>query len=450
MSSELHRTIARVDGLDRPPSGDIDRTVSHQGHRLSVVVSNLSAPEINRLGIELANRGVLRKYVRPYINRRRWWERMVERTPGIGALYAGTLGRRTPPDGLPLNDIVEAGVAQDFAGAAVGRLPLLPREWRRRTAHELILAAERAVARKAGEFAAGADLAVASYGTGRYAFEAIRRSGGRAILSYPIAHNRYQARLYAEEAELAPEFAAALPRIDLLPAEYSERLERECELADRILVGSSFVRQSFVESGYDARKIAVTPYGVDTQRFTPRAAPRKDSTFRLLFVGQIGQRKGISYLFEAYELFRKPDSELHVVGTFSNGREVYDRYAPLYRHTPNVPQPQLPALYHDADVFVFPSLIEGMPLVVLEAMACGIPVIATPNGPADIVRDGIDGFLVPIRDPEAIARRLNQLYRDPALRAQMGRNAREQALRHTWQTYARRAADAVLEAATTP
>ena len=76
---------------------------------------------------------------------------------------------------------------------------------------------------------------MASYGTGRYAFEAIRRAGGRAILSYPIAHNRYQAKLYAEEAERAPEFAAALPRIDLLPAEYSDRLERECDLADRII-----------------------------------------------------------------------------------------------------------------------------------------------------------------------------------------------------------------------
>jgi len=303
--------------------------VSTDARRPAVVVANLSAPEINRLGIELARRGVLRKYVRPYVNRRRWWERLIEHTPGIGKLYAGTLGRRTPPDGMPLNAIVEAGIAQDFAGAAVGRLPLLRREWRRHTAHGLILAAERAVARKAGELAAGADLAVASYGTGQYAFEAIRRGGGRAVLSYPIAHNRYQARLYAEEAERAPEFAAALPRIDLLPAEYSARLDRECELADRIIVGSSFVRQSFIESGYDARKIAVTPYGVDTERFMPRTGPRDDGTFRLLFVGQIGQRKGMSYLLKAYELFRKSDSELHLVGTFSGGREVYDRYTPL-------------------------------------------------------------------------------------------------------------------------
>jgi glycosyltransferase involved in cell wall biosynthesis len=91
-----------------------------------------------------------------------------------------------------------------------------------------------------------------------------------------------------------------------------------------------------------------------------------------------------------------------------------------------------------------------MPLVVLEAMACGLPVITTTHGAGEIVRDGIDGFFVPIRDPEAIAARLEQLHRDPALREQMGRNAREQAMRHTWSAYAQRAADAVLGVATEP
>jgi glycosyltransferase involved in cell wall biosynthesis len=411
----------------------------------SVLVSNLSAPEINRLGVELARRGVLHGYVRPYVNRRRWWERSLERAPGIGAMYERTLGRRSPPPGLPLDKVIEAGVIQDFAAAAVGRLPFAAHDWRRRTAHDLIYAAERQVAKEAGRLTDGADVVVASYGTGRYAFDAVHRSGGRAVLSYPIAHNRYQQRFYAEEAELAPEFAAALPKMDKLPPEYSERLDAECEVADRIIVGSDFVRRSFIEVGYDSRKIAITPYGVDTERFRPRPEPRRDGVFRALFVGQIGQRKGMSYLFRGYEQFRRSDSELHVVGTFGSGHEVYARFEGIYRYTPNVPQKDLPSLYHQADVFVFPSLIEGMPLVVLEAMACGVPVITTTHGPGEIVRDGIDGFFVPIRDSEAIATRLEQLYRDPSLREQMGRNAREQALRHTWDAYVQRAAEAVLQ-----
>lgn len=408
------------------------------------MVCNLSAPEINRLGVELARRGVLHKYVRPYANMQRWWERSLAHAPGVGKLYERTLGRRTPPPGLPLDKVIEAGVAEDFAAAGVGRLPFFAPDWRRRKTHELIFAAEREVARKAGRLADGAGVVVASYGTGRYAFEAVHRAGGRAVLSYPIAHNRYQKQLYAEEAEHAPEFAAALPRMEWLPQDYSDRLEQECETADRIIVGSSFVRQSFADVGYDASRIVVTPYGVDTERFTPRETPRRDGVFRALFVGQIGQRKGMSYLLRGYELFRRPDTDLHIVGSYSPGHEVYARFQGSYRHTPHVPQKDLPSLYREADVFVFPSLIEGMPLVVLEAMACGVPVITTTHGPGDIVRDGVDGFFVPIRDSEAIAARLEQLYRDPTLREQMGRNAREQALRHTWQHYVERAADAVL------
>ena len=408
------------------------------------MVANLSAPEINRLGIELERRGVLRRYVRPYANKGRRWERAIERMPGVGRIYARTLGRRSPPTGLPLDRVIEAGITQDFLAAAIGRLPLLPQSRRRSISHSLIFAAERAVARAAGRLAAAADVVVASYGTARFAFEALQRSGGRAVLSYPIAHNRYQAKMYEEEAALAPEFAAALPRTDQLPSEYSERLDVECALADCILVGSGFVRDSFVAMGYEAAKIAVVPYGVDTTRFAPRDMPRTDRTFRALFVGQIGQRKGISYLLKGYEQFRRPDSELHVVGTYVSGHEVYRRFMSLYRHTPNVPQSELPALFHEADVFVFPSLIEGMPLVILEAMACGVPVITTRHGPADIVRDGTDGFFVPIRDAEAIAMRLEQLYRDPLLRGQMGRSARERALQFTWDHYACQAADVAL------
>ncbi|MBV8145646.1 MAG: glycosyltransferase family 4 protein [Gammaproteobacteria bacterium] len=414
----------------------------------SVLVANLGAPEINRLGVELERRGVLTGYVRQYVNKHRGWEKALERAPGLGGLYSHTLGRRTAPAGLPLHKVVEAGVTQDMLAAAVGKLPLVQPRWRSTVTSTLRFAAERAVARVAGQRAVGADVVVASYGTGRYAFETVHRAGGRAVLSYPIAHNAFQRRLYAEEAALHPEFAAALPRIDLLPCEYAERLDIECALADRILVGSSFVRESFVALGHDARKIAVTPYGVDIERFAPHRR-RCDGVFRVLFIGHIGQRKGVGYLLQGYELFRRPDCELHLVGDYVPGHEVYARYRHLYRHTPNLPQSDLPALFQEADVFVLPTLIEGMPLVVLEAMASGVPVITTTHGPGDVLRDGVDGFFVPIRDNEAIAQRLEHLYRDRGLREHMGRNAREQAARYTWDAYARRAADVVL-AETTP
>jgi glycosyltransferase involved in cell wall biosynthesis len=76
-------------------------------------------------------------------------------------------------------------------------------------------------------------------------------------------------------------------------------------------------------------------------------------------------------------------------------------------------------------------------------MASGLPVICTTHGPGDLVRDGIDGFTVPIRDPEAIARRLEELRADPALGAWMGRNARARALAFSWDAYRTSAAERI-------
>ena len=95
----------------------------------SVLVANLGAPEINRLGVELERRGVLAGYVRQYVNKHRRWERLIERAPGLGRLYHRTLGRRAAPLGLPLQKVVEAGVTQDMLAAAVGKLPLLHEHW---------------------------------------------------------------------------------------------------------------------------------------------------------------------------------------------------------------------------------------------------------------------------------------------------------------------------------
>jgi len=409
-----------------------------------VLVATLSAPELSRLAIELDRRGSLTQYVRPYTNKGRMWERLLERTPKLGSLYVRTLGRRVPPAGLAPAKVIEAGTLQDFAAAGLGRLPVGSTEHRHRLAQRMSYATEIAVARTAGRYARGADVVVASYGTGVEGFAAVKRRGGRAVLHYPAAHNRFQRKLMAEDAELSPEFAAALPDFDDVPAEFELRRDRECAEADRILVASSFAKHTFVAEGYDPQKIVAISLGVDTVRFTPPAAPRRSDRFRVLFVGQIGQRKGISYLLRGYESFRKRDSELHLVGSFVAGAaQTYQRFADLFQHTPHVPQAELPQIYRAADVFVLPTLTEGMGLVVLEAMATGLPVIATPNGPGDLIDDGIDGFVVPIRDSQAIAERLQMLYRDPELRSAMGRRAREKALRFGWDVYAGRAADAV-------
>jgi len=119
-------------------------------------------------------------------------------------------------------------------------------------------------------------------------------------------------------------------------------------------------------------------------------------------------------LLQAYRRFCKVDTELHLVGHIVPGAEVYLPFRDLYRYTAHVPQAQLPEAYRAADAFVFPTLLERLGLVVLEAMACGLPVIVTPRGPDEVVRDGVDGYVVSAGASNSIVEALERLYPDAA------------------------------------
>ena len=406
-----------------------------------VLLVSHGAPEMDHLAVELAARHALLRVVRRYVNKGRRWERMLEWLPLIGS----ALGRRLPPDGLRPELICEAGIATDFACALAHRLEQQLLRLDARTSGVLQFMTERAVARAATHLVGRAEQVVASYHVALPVFRRARALGRRTLLNYPVAHHRWQYRFYDEEADRNPRFASALPRFGDRER-HGSHLDREIELAELILVGSRFARDSFVAHGIAAERLRVIPYGADTQHFWPPPQPRRrPSPFRVLFVGQIGERKGISYLLQAYRRFCKVDTELHLVGDFVPGAEVYLPFRDLYRHTAHVPQSQLPEVYRAADVFVFPTLVEGLGMVVLEAMACGLPVIVTPRGPDEVVRDGVDGYVVPAGDSTAIIEALERLYADVELRLQLGRNARSQAERWSWARYASAAADSVLE-----
>jgi glycosyltransferase involved in cell wall biosynthesis len=412
-----------------------------------VLVVSLSAPELDRLAVELAQRRRLAGYVKRYVNKRRWWERALTRAPVVGRVYDRTLGRRLPPEGVPLELVLEAGTVPDFVAAALNRVGVGALSAGRLFGRRLMDQCERAIAAAGARRIEGLHAVVASYGVALPAFRAAQRRGGRRVLNYPIAHHRFQWKLYEEEARRSPQFAAALPRFGWT-SRYEEQMDRECDEADTILVGSSFVRDSFVSEGYPAERIRIIHYGVDLERFRPAPAPRPAEAghMKVLYVGQIGQRKGVGYLLEAFRAMRRPGASLTLVGDMLPGAECYQPYRDCFEHVPNKPNAQMPDEFRSADVFVLPSLVEGMPLVVLEAMACGLPVIVTPNGARDIVRDGIDGFVVPVADADALREKLEFLLDQPQARQCMGRAAREQAQRLSWRAYAAAACDEILAA----
>lgn len=400
---------------------------------------DFNAPELMQLALGLARRGRLRAYVRPYVNKQRRWERALAATPGIRRMYLETFGRRQIAEPKLRALTVEAGVWPDLLAAVVSRSRGLPSPVRLRWREALYARLQRAVAQRGARAASGCDAVIAYPGFARAAFSRMRESGaGVAVLNYPIAHYRFHQTVRQREIEAVPEFASTWPEEDAWRSDRAEQIEAEIAAADLILLGSRFAERSFVEQGVPARRLAVAEYGVDHSLFAPSprgAGGGSRSKMSILFVGQIGQRKGLSYLLEAYRSFAGPGTELTLVGNFAGSEAPLRPFRNLFRHMPNQPRTELANIYRRSDVFVFPTLLEGMGLVVLEAMACGLPAIVTDCGPGDLVRDGVDGFIVPARNSEAIVERLQHLASHPELRAEMGHNARRRALEFTWNAY---------------
>jgi alpha-maltose-1-phosphate synthase len=274
-------------------------------------------------------------------------------------------------------------------------------------------------------------------------FQAAKQQGILCLYDLPIAFYRTSRTLLQQEVERFPDLASALHSTQE-PAGKLARKEQEIQLADHIFVPSSFVQNSLLEAGIKPEKITVISFGAPIDYFHPQ--PRQDKQFRALFVGRVGPRKGVHYLLQAWQNLKLPDAELLLIGINEFPEGWLGRYTETVRHISSLPHTLLNQYYSSANVLVLPSLVEGLALVQLEAMACGIPLITTPNaGGSDIVTDGVEGFVVPIRDVGVLQEKLEWCYRHPLELAQMGRAARQKAQHLTWNLYRQRLASRVQE-----
>jgi glycosyltransferase involved in cell wall biosynthesis len=261
---------------------------------------------------------------------------------------------------------------------------------------------------------------------------AAHRRGVPAVLEVASAHIVAQAELIREEFR---RFGGDVERAVLTPGVIARTVAEYCE-ADTIAVTSSFVRRTFVERGVPEEKIVVVPYGIDAAPAPERR--QHEGPPRVVFVGGCSLRKGIPYLVEAFKRVRTP-STLRLVGRTNEA---------LFRRIGGLPDgveavgprtgAELVREYAEADVFVLPSVEDGFGLVTLEAMNAGLPVIVSDHaGSAEVVRDGVNGFVVPARDVDVLAERLELLLSDGRLRRKMGAEARATAETRTWETYGR-------------
>lgn len=273
-------------------------------------------------------------------------------------------------------------------------------------------------------------------GWSSFSLHTLRRAralGARIIVERGSSHIEYQRELLREEYErwgiIPPPGAVPQPRI-------VEKEIQEYAEADYISIPSSFVRRTFIERGVPEWKLIQVPYGVDLSHF--RQIQKTDNIFRLIFAGGIGLRKGVPYLLRAFSELKLPQSELLFLGNPSEDiAPILREYEGKFRWGGSVPQAELYKYYSQSSVFILPSIEEGLGMVQLQAMACGLPVIVTTNtGAEDVVRDGKDGFIIPIRDVEAIKEKILYFYKNPEERERMGRSAKERVSSgFTWKDY---------------
>lgn len=298
-------------------------------------------------------------------------------------------------------------------------------------------------------------------------FGIAKQRGVKCIYDLPIGFWRTARRIQSEEASLLPEWAGTMPALVDSDAKIA-RKDAELQLADAIIVASSFTAATLEDAPFPVPSPIVIPYGCpETYRPTgglsstaihqaesetarrrnderggffsgPRHQRSIDSLLRVLFVGGLSQRKGLSYLFDSLKSFEKA-MELTVIGRKpATPCRPLDAALAKCRYIQSLPHEKILNEMALHDVLVFPSLFEGFGLVITEALSQGIPVITTPHtcGP-DIIDDGVDGFIVPIRDSQAIAEKLELLHRDRERLAAMKQAALEKAAKTTWERYRR-------------
>jgi glycosyltransferase involved in cell wall biosynthesis len=194
-----------------------------------------------------------------------------------------------------------------------------------------------------------------------------------------------------------------------------------------------------LQHGCEPGRVWYVPNGTE-DRFFLRREYVETPAVKLLYVGTWLDRKGIYYLSEAFGLLSEKLAgiRLTIAGTTASAHEVIRQFSPVIREKieviPFVGREEMPALYAGHDIFVFPSLVEGMPLTLLEAMATGMPVVTTNTcGMADVVEDEMNGLLVPAAESESLARAIERLCQSVELRRVLGMAGQETVRRYTWE-----------------
>jgi glycosyltransferase involved in cell wall biosynthesis len=261
-----------------------------------------------------------------------------------------------------------------------------------------------------------------AYDTGALeTLEYLKAQGVRCVVDQ-MDPNRVEANLVCQEAGRWPGWAVAST---VVPEEYFRRREQEWALADRVVVNSEFSRQALIQQGVPHEKLVVVPLCYELAAETPKLRI-PESPLRVLFLGQVILRKGIQYLMAAARLLQNEPVRFDVVGPLGISPDAVKSAPSNLTFHGRANRDQAHAWYQQAGLFVLPTLSDGFALTQLEAMAHGLPVIATPNC-GQVVTEGEDGFIVAPGDPAGLAHAIQRYLQEPQLLADHRMGAQKKA-----------------------
>lgn len=260
-------------------------------------------------------------------------------------------------------------------------------------------------------------------------FDVQKRHGRLNALRQVNAHYQFLDAIQDEERDrYGSRDASEWRAIVESRAKVNARKQAEYELADLIVANSAFVRQTFLDAGVDARKVVVAPTGCPPAL---ASCPRRDPAQRLvLCAGHLSFRKGTPYLLDAWRRLQVPPdrAELVVAGRNLLPERLLAALPPGVRRVGSLSAAGLDRLYVQASVLVLPTLCEGLAHVIPEALSYGVPVITTPNSGAEgLIVDGDNGWIVPPRDADTLADRLQWCLEHPVELQEMSARALETA-----------------------
>ncbi|QES87988.1 glycosyltransferase family 4 protein [Rhizosphaericola mali] len=269
-------------------------------------------------------------------------------------------------------------------------------------------------------------------------FKVAKEHGMSCYYELPIAYWATAKSLLTKEADRLPEWAITLGGGIADSEEKLNRKSTELNLADKIIVPSKFVKDSLPKE-IDLQKVIMSPFGspsINPQLKLPSLSELKTRKLKVLFVGGMGQRKGLGDLFNAMKTLNGENVELIVLGSPLVDLEFYKKQYPSFIYAGLKPHAEVLQLMSECDVFCLPSIVEGRALVLQEAMSQGLPLIITPNtGGEDLIEEGKTGFLVNCGDHNKIAEKIQWLSEHKEELLEMKYNAIKKATLYSWEGY---------------